>query len=77
MCPLQEITTAVLPPNLWSVSYQVLVCCWSQNLAKAHFFCHTSLFGYFKMQAKDLNLAAASAEEVGHKSALISKAHEM
>jgi len=29
------------------------------------------------MQAKDLNLAAASAEEVGHKSPLISKAQEM
>ncbi|KAH0854607.1 hypothetical protein HID58_056882 [Brassica napus] len=30
-----------------------------------------------KLMAKDLNLAAASAEEVGHKSALISKAQEI
>jgi len=35
------------------------------------------VYSVLEMQAKDLNLAAASAEEVGHKSPLISKAQEM
>lgn len=35
------------------------------------------VYSVLEMQAKDLNLAAASAEEVGHKSPLISKAQEI